>query len=263
MKRMRLKYYLRALGIGIIVTALLMGYSQSSQAEMTDEEILRRAEELGMTEPQTGVLAEIATASPQPVEETEPTAAPTAEPTAKPTAAPTAEPVAEPSASPEVSPSPQPDTEPTTAPTEPPVASPTVTPTTEPAATPTAKPTTEPTAKPTAEPTAAPTAKPTAAPTAAPTAKPTAAPTATPAATPTAKPTTAPAGDTVTLVISRGESSVTVSKNLQQLGLVEDYKVFDRYLCDNGYDKSISVGTYEIPVDATDEEIARIISKKR
>ena len=67
----------------------------------------------------------------------------------------------------------------------------------------------------------------------------------------------------MTLVISRGESSVTVSKNLQQLGLVEDYKVFDRYLCDNGYDKSISVGTYEIPVDATDEEIARIISKKR
>ncbi|MDE5893678.1 MAG: PT domain-containing protein, partial [Acetatifactor sp.] len=146
MKRMRLKYYLRALGIGIIVTALLMGYSQSSQAEMTDEEILRRAAELGMPEPQTGVLAEIATASPKPVEEAEPTAAPTAEPTAKPTAAPTA------------------------------------------------------------KPTAAPTAKPTAAPTAAPTAKPTAAP--------TAKPTTAPAGDTVTLVISRGESSVTVSKNL-------------------------------------------------
>ena len=67
----------------------------------------------------------------------------------------------------------------------------------------------------------------------------------------------------MTLVISRGESSVTVSKNLQELGLVEDYKVFDRYLCDNGYDKSISIGTYEIPVDATEDEIARIISKKR
>lgn len=67
----------------------------------------------------------------------------------------------------------------------------------------------------------------------------------------------------VTLVISRGESSVTVSKNLQELGLVEDYKAFDRFLCDNGYDHSISTGTYEIPVDATQEEIAKIISKKR
>ncbi|MDE7222621.1 MAG: hypothetical protein K2O34_02430, partial [Acetatifactor sp.] len=110
-----------------------------------------------------------------------------------------------------------------------------------------------------AKPTATPTAKPTATPAATPTAK----PTATPAATPTAKPTAAPSGDTVTLVISRGESSVTVSKNLQELGLVEDYKVFDRYLCDNGYDKSISVGTHEIPVGATQEEIANIISKKR
>lgn len=251
MNRTRLKYYMRALGIGIIVTTLLMGYSQGSQAGMTDEEILQRAAELGMEEPQPGVLANLAAATPQPEVE--------AEPTAEPTAAPTARPTMEPTAAPEASPSPQPEAEPTAEPTAEstaaPTAAPTAKPTAEPTATPTAKPTAAPTAKPTAEPTAAPTAKPTAAPTAAPTAKPTAAPTATP--------TTAPAGDMVTLVISRGESSVTVSKNLQELGLVEDYKAFDRFLCDNGYDHSISTGTYEIPVDATQEEIAKIISKKR
>ncbi|MCM1118253.1 MAG: hypothetical protein NC543_02690, partial [bacterium] len=122
-----------------------------------------------------------------------------------------------------------------------------------PTAAPTAKPT--PTAAPTAQPTAAPTAKPT--PTAAPTAQPTAKP------TPTAAPTVTPSGDMVTLVISRGESSITVSKNLQELGLVEDYKAYDRFLCDNGYDHSISTGSYEIPIGATYEEIAQIISKKR
>ena len=67
----------------------------------------------------------------------------------------------------------------------------------------------------------------------------------------------------MTLVINRGDSSATVSKNLQALGLVEDYKVYDRFLCDNKYDHSISTGTYEIQVDATDEEIARIITKKQ
>ena len=243
MNRTRLKYYMRALGIGIIVTTLLMGYSQRSQAGMTDEEILQRAAELGMAQPQSGVLAAISANTPQPEVESEPTAEPTAAPTARPTM--------EPTAAPEASSSPQPEVEPTAEPTA------------ESTAESTAEPTAAPTAKPTAEPTAAPTAKPTAEPTAAPTAKPTAEPTAAPTAKPTAAPTTAPAGDMVTLVISRGESSVTVSKNLQELGLVEDYKAFDRFLCDNGYDHSISTGTYEIPVDATQEEIAKIISKKR
>ena len=77
---------------------------------------------------------------------------------------------------------------------------------------------------------------------------------------PTSSP--APAGDVATLVVTRGESSVTVSKNLEALGLVEDYWAFDRYLCENGYDHSISTGTYEIPMGLTGEEIARIICKQ-
>lgn len=253
MKRMRLKYYLRALGIGILVTALLMGFSQKGQAQMTDEEILQRAAELERENREGTLLENVATASPQPTEApaSQPTETPAAQPTVAPTAEPTVEPTAQPTATPTVKPTAEPTAKPTAAPTAAPTAEPTATPT----AAPTAKPTATPTAAPTAEPTAKPTATPTAAPTAAPTAKPT--------ATPTTAPTEAPTGDTVTLVINRGESSITVSKNLQELGLVDDYKAYDRFLCDNGYDHSISTGTYEIPVGATYEEIARIISKKR
>ena len=240
MNRTGLKYYLRALGIGIIVTALLMGYSQKGQAQMTDEEIRERAAQLGMRE-QQGVLSELATASP----EVSPAADPTVSPTYWSTAASTGSPTSQPAAEPAASPTPQP------------AAKPTASPTPQPAAKPTASPTPQPAAKPTASPTPQPAAKPTASPTPQPAAKPTASPTPQPAAS------LAPAGDVVTLVINRGESSVTVSKNLEELGLVEDYWAFDRYLCENGFDHSIGTGTYEIPLGTAEEEIARIICNLR
>ena len=46
---MNLKYYLRGLGFGIIVTALVMGFS-GSRDKMSDAEIRSRAEALGMTD---------------------------------------------------------------------------------------------------------------------------------------------------------------------------------------------------------------------
>ncbi|MCI9071651.1 MAG: hypothetical protein HFH80_02375 [Lachnospiraceae bacterium] len=279
MNRTRLKYYLRALGIGIIVTALLMGYSQG-QAQMTDEEILRRAAELEL-ESQGGVLADLATASPVPGAAVEPTAEPavsaTPEPAIESTASPTPEPTAsatpKPTTEPGASATPKPTASATPKPTAEPAASATPKPTTEPGASATPKPTASATPKPTADPTASATPKPTTEPGASATPKPTASaspePTAEPAASATPKPTEEPivspsqAEDVVVLVISRGESSVTVSKNLQELGLVEDYWVFDRFLCDNGYDHSIITGTHEIPLGATHEEIARIICKLR
>ncbi len=241
MNRTGLKYYLRALGIGIIVTALLMGFSQKGQARMTDEEIRQRAAQLGMTESQ-GVLAELATAPPEsgstdnllsPVEDpagigTEP--APTAEPAEEPGTgtepASTAEPTEEPGTGTEPVSMAEPTEEPGTG--------------TEPAST------SEPTEEPGTGTEPASTAEPTERPG--------------PDSEPTSSP--APAGDVATLVVTRGESSVTVSKNLEALGLVEDYWAFDRYLCENGYDHSISTGTYEIPMGLTGEEIARIICKQ-
>ncbi|MCR5526814.1 MAG: hypothetical protein K6F39_05460 [Lachnospiraceae bacterium] len=49
---MKLKYYLRGLGIGIVVTAIVMGISLGSKGgkNLTDDEIISRAKELGMTE---------------------------------------------------------------------------------------------------------------------------------------------------------------------------------------------------------------------
>ncbi|HKM05153.1 MAG TPA: hypothetical protein VJZ04_11315 [Lachnospiraceae bacterium] len=48
---MKLKYYIRGLGIGIMMTAFLMGINQSGQKEkLTNEEIMNRAKEIGMYE---------------------------------------------------------------------------------------------------------------------------------------------------------------------------------------------------------------------
>lgn len=69
--------------------------------------------------------------------------------------------------------------------------------------------------------------------------------------------------ESVSFVIHSGQSSYGVSKALVEAGLVEDALDFDQYLEDNGYSKRISTGTYEIPLDATEEEIARIITRSR
>lgn len=69
--------------------------------------------------------------------------------------------------------------------------------------------------------------------------------------------------ETVTITVVKGDSSVSVSRDLEEAGLVESAKDFDRYLCNNGYDKRISVGTYEIPYGTSEEEIAKIITRSR
>ena len=66
----------------------------------------------------------------------------------------------------------------------------------------------------------------------------------------------------INIVITKGESSTSVSKSLQKAGLVEDAAAFDKYLCANGYDKKIVTGTYEIPIGASEEEIAHLITRR-
>ena len=67
----------------------------------------------------------------------------------------------------------------------------------------------------------------------------------------------------ITITINAGESSVSVSKKLAEAGLVEDATSYDVYLCSNGYDKRISVGSHPIPVGSSLEEIAKLISSKQ
>ena len=48
---MKLRYYMRGLGIGIIVTAIVLSISLRDKGKpMTDEQVVERAKELGMEE---------------------------------------------------------------------------------------------------------------------------------------------------------------------------------------------------------------------
>lgn len=46
---MRLNYFLRGLGVGIVITTLILTISHSANRKMSDNEIIERARELGMT----------------------------------------------------------------------------------------------------------------------------------------------------------------------------------------------------------------------
>lgn len=65
---------------------------------------------------------------------------------------------------------------------------------------------------------------------------------------------------TVTITIQDGDNSYSVSKSLEEAGLVESADAYDSYLCNNGYSRGIRSGDYEIPAGAGEEEIAKIIT---
>ena len=46
---MRLNYFLRGLGVGVVVTTLILTISHNANRKMSDNEIIERARELGMT----------------------------------------------------------------------------------------------------------------------------------------------------------------------------------------------------------------------
>ena len=70
-------------------------------------------------------------------------------------------------------------------------------------------------------------------------------------------------GETVIIKVIKGDSSVSVSRRIFEAGLVESAVDLDRYLCDNHYDKSISVGEYEIEMGADFETIAKTITRRK
>lgn len=188
---MKLRYYLRGLGIGIVVTALIMGLSNRDARPLTDAEIKAKAATLGMVESDSLRLADVAVM-------------PEAEPGEEPAQTPEAEPGGEPAQTPEA------ETD------------------REPAQTPDAETGGESVKTPEAE-----------------------------------QPGDGEQEETISVTIESGSGSGTVCRQLEEAGLIESATSFDRYLIDNGYSKRISVGTYEIRVGATEEEIAKIITKTR
>ena len=221
---MKLKYYLRGLGIGMAVTALILGISfsgrQGQEAQtLTDEQIRERASELGMVDSSELTLAALQnSAQPQTTMEPEVTEEPklTAHPetTTEPEATAELETTTEPKATtePETMTDPEATVEPETM--------------TEPETTAEPKMTTE------------------------------------PEATEELELTTAPEQSQTTITIKKGSDSGSVSRMFYEAGLVENAKAFDNYLCNNGYSRSINPGIYEIAPGTSEEEIAKIITGK-
>ncbi len=238
---MNLKYYLRGLGIGIIVTALILGFSVGGKDKtLSNEEIKEKAKALGMTE-ENMVLADLvsddSTGEEEPEGNEEAVSSPSniAVPASSP--ADTDEPESE-----SVSPTPEQTGEPeeTKLPEEAkedsPSAAPSVTPKMEEHATPSAKPTASPKAAAEASPKQA------------------------PSATPMTE-GTAISKDTITIQIVSGDTSYSISGKLEEAGLVDSAYEYDLYLCEKGYDKRLNVGTFEVPAGATPEEIAKILAR--
>ena len=62
------------------------------------------------------------------------------------------------------------------------------------------------------------------------------------------------------ITIASGDGSYTVAKKLQDAGAISSAETFDNFLCEHGYDKKLRTGTFSIPADASDEQIARIVT---
>ncbi len=186
---MRLKYYLRGLGIGMVAAAVLMGAASGRGQTLSDAQIRERAAELGMVESTPAVLSDLET----PQSETLPEALPEAGQESRET-------MEEPPGTQALQPE---ETE---------------------------------------------------------TLQSEAAEAQQPEETEALQPEAAPE---VSVTIQPGDSSVTVSRMLAEAGLVEDAEAFDRYLCDNGYSKSLRIGTYQIEPGTGEEEIAEIITGKQ
>lgn len=71
---------------------------------------------------------------------------------------------------------------------------------------------------------------------------------------------TAAPSETMVITIGKGDGSYSASKKLADVGAVPSAADFDTFLCENGYDKKIRAGTYTIPADASEEQMARIIT---
>ena len=56
---MKRRYYMRGIGISMIVTAILMGVATGGKESLSDEEIKKRALQLGMVEEKNTVLSDL------------------------------------------------------------------------------------------------------------------------------------------------------------------------------------------------------------
>ena len=221
---MNLKYYLRGLGVGIVVTSLILGIGLGSRKEtLSNEEIKERARELGMVE-ESITVAEAAAQKEEEAQEAEVTVTPVPEENAESDAEPegSSEPAVSVSAAPETSEEPK-----VSAASEP-----------EASEKPNASAASEPEAGATPEAGVKPVANET-----------------------EEDSGTAPAKEIVDITINPGEGSYVISQKLEQSGLIDDAAEYDAYLCDNGYHTKLRAGVHKIPMGSTREEIAKLLCR--
>lgn len=213
---MKLRYYLRGIGIGIIVAAAICICASIGKKGMTDAEVKARAKELGMSENST-LLVDVSDEFTTTTEEAE------SEVTDEIV---TLEVVSEEAVSESEEPNILADVE-------------------EKVVEEVAESTPEPTKEP--EPTKAP--------------EPTKEPEPTKAPEPAKEPQKpVQTGESyVIITVDKGNGSDTVAKKIADAGLVADAAAYDKYLCANGYDRRIRAGVHEVPKDATEEQIAKLL----
>ncbi len=223
---MKLRYYLRGLGIGILVTAVIMSFSMRGKRELTDAQIKERAAALGMVEESAVLLPGKTENEPTTAPETETTKAPAAEneptqtPVTKdePTQAPSVETTKSPEASEKVeqnSKTEEPETK--TQETDHSKADELIRESED------------------AVGVAGGSNK-----------------------TNTDNKKTSQSGP-VTITVESGNGSDVVSRKLVEAGLVDNAETFDKYLCNHDYDYKITIGKHTIPSGSTYDEIARIL----
>ena len=187
---MKLKIYLRGLGIGIIVTALIMGISLGGKEEMTDEEVIARARELGMVESEAdkGLYAAVEESRTEEQQETIRESESETE----------TELQTESQSETETESETESESE-TTKETE----------------------------------------------------------------TETQSGEEVVSGQVVSITIVSGDDSALVSRKLEEAGLVVSATSYNKFLCENGYERKLSPGTYEIAIGSSEETIAKIITKTK
>ena len=63
----------------------------------------------------------------------------------------------------------------------------------------------------------------------------------------------------IVISVEGGNDSFTVSEKLYEAGLINSSVEFNQYLVRNEYDRKLRVGDHEIPADATEEDMAKIL----
>lgn len=64
------------------------------------------------------------------------------------------------------------------------------------------------------------------------------------------------------LTINDGDWAGKISKELEDMGIIDDAAAFDKYLIDNGYSGVINSGTYDVSPDDTYHDIAEKITSR-